>query len=55
MENGEWESVGVCTYNHGASGIMGVVVSSAEREVRFAGGVCVWARTDNPATLHSQQ
>ena len=33
--------------------IVGVVASSAQREVRFAGGVCVWERNDNPATLHS--
>ena len=26
--------------------------SSAQREVRFAGGVCMWARTNNPATNH---
>ena len=27
--------------------------SSAHREVQSASGVCVWARTDSPATLHS--
>ena len=53
MGNGEWESEGVCTYSHGESGIMGVVISSAQHEVQFVGGVCMWARTDNPATLHS--
>ena len=53
MENGEWESAGVCTCSHGEIGIMGIVISSAQREVRFTGGVCVWARTGNPATLHS--
>ena len=31
----------------------GEFVSSAQREVPFVGGVCMWARTDNPATLHS--
>ena len=54
MENGEWEIARVCTCSHAESGIMGVVISSYQREVQFAGGVCMWERTDNPATLHSQ-
>ena len=53
MENGEWESVGVCTCSCGESGIMGVFISSSQHEVQFAGVVYVWEKTDNPAKLHS--
>ena len=31
-----------------------VVVFACHHEVNHTGGVCVWARTDSPATLHSQ-
>ena len=53
MENGESEVWECSQHCRGESGMMGVVVSSAQREVLFTGGVCVWARTDNLATLHS--
>ena len=53
MENGEWEVRECSQHCFGESGMMGVVIYSAQREVRFVGGVCVWARTDNPTTLHS--
>ena len=53
MENGELEVRECSQHRRGESRMMGVVVSSAQREVRFAGGVCVWVRTGSPPTLHS--
>ena len=36
-------------------GVMAMVHFSFQCEGQPVGGVCMWARTDNPATLHSQQ
>ena len=55
MQNGESKVRSVFSTVVERVEMMGVVVSSAQREVQFTGGVCVWARTDNLATLHSQQ
>ena len=51
--NEEQSPVGECPCNRGEDGVMGVVVFSCLCEGQPAGGVCVWARTDSPATLHS--
>ena len=53
MQNGESEVRSVFITVVERVEMIGVVVSSAQCEVRFTSGVCVWARTDNPATLHS--
>ena len=52
----EWKvgNAGVPSAHHGESGIiMGLVASSTQCEVLFPGGVYMWERPDNPATLHS--
>ena len=53
MQNGESKVQSVFSTVMERVEMMGIVISSAQCEVRFAGGVCVWASTDNPATLHS--
>ena len=53
MQNGESKVGSVFRIVMERVEMMGVVISSVQCEVRFAGGVCVWERTDNPATLHS--
>ena len=53
MQNGEFKVRSVFSTIVERVEMMGVVISSAQCEVRFASGVCMWARTDNPATLHS--
>ena len=50
--NEEQSLVGECPCSRGENGVMGVVVSSCLREGQSAGGVCMWARTNSPATLH---
>ena len=53
MQNGESKVWSVFSTVVERVEMMGVVIYFAQCEVRFTGGVCVWARTDNPATLHS--
>ena len=53
MKNDESKVRECSQHRHGESGMMGVVIYSTQRELRFTGGVCMSERTDNPTTLHS--
>ena len=57
MENGEWEVQECSQHRRGESGMSAWSDGSGgfhfQREGQPAGGVCVWARTGNPTTLHS--